>query len=58
MGFVTAHLEKPAVKHLGDDLHIDDDTASKKGLTRRLRSLNNIWKRAKWLLTGFPKFRV
>ena len=58
MGFVTAHLEQPAVKHLGDDLHIDDGTASKKGLTRRLRSLENIWKRAKWLITGFPKFHV
>ncbi len=58
MGFVTAHLENPAVKHLGDGLHVDDNTASKKGLSKRLRSLKNILKRAKWLLTGFPKFRV
>lgn len=58
MGFVTAHLEQPAVRHLGDGLHIDDNTASKKGLCRRLRSLNNIIKRAKWAFTGFPEYRV
>lgn len=58
MGFVTAHLERPAVIHLGDDLHIDDNTASKKGFSRTLRSWKNIAKRCKWLLTGLPENKV
>jgi len=58
MGFVTAHLEQEAVRILGDGMHIEDQTASRKGLRRQFRSLNNIYKRAKWFLTGFPKFRI
>jgi len=54
MGFVTAHLEVPAVRHLGDGRHVDDNTASKRGFSRHVRSWKNILKRAKWYATGFP----
>lgn len=57
LGFVTAHLEDPAVRHTGDEHHIEDHTAPKIGVKRKLRSWVNMAKRLKWFLTGFPKKR-
>lgn len=57
LGFVTAHLEVPAVKHIGSDQHLDDQSASKNGFKRQLRSWRNILKRAKWLIIGLPDNR-
>jgi len=55
LGFATAHLENPAVKHIGEERHIEDSTAPKIGIKRKTRSLKNIVKRIKWFLIGFPK---
>jgi hypothetical protein len=57
LGYVTAHLEKPAVKHIGEERHIDDITAAKIGFKKMLRSWKNIVIRLKWKLTGFPHNR-
>lgn len=57
MGFVTAHLEIPAVAHLGETQHIEDQSASKIGFKRQLRSWHNIYKRTIWFFTGFPNSR-
>ncbi len=57
LGFVTAHLENPAVKHIGEERHIDDITAAKIGLNKLLRSWKNIFIRLKWKVTGFPHNR-
>lgn len=58
LGFVTAHLEIPAVRHIGDKRHINDITAAKIGLQKTFRSWGNILKRLKWKVTGFPHNRL
>lgn len=55
LGFVTAHLENPAIIHIGGGHHIEDSTAPKIGFRSIFRSWINIFKRFKWFLTGFPK---
>lgn len=57
LGYVTAHLEEPAVKHIGEERHIDDLSAAKVGLRKIIRSWRNIFKRLEWKLTGFPHSR-
>lgn len=57
LGFVTAHLEEPAVRHIGEERHINDLTAAKLGLKKIFRSWRNVAKRLTWKITGFPHNR-
>lgn len=55
LGFHIANLEVPAVRHIGDDRHVDDPTTppKPKTLSQRLRrSAAKRWKRLKRILAG------
>ena len=55
LNFLTAHLENPAVTHLGDQRHIESPCKPKLSLKKQLILLKNVYRRTKWRLFGFPK---
>lgn len=56
LGYATAHLESPAVRHIGDGRHIDDRARppAKTPLQKLSRSLRKRAKKIKWQVFGLP----
>ena len=56
LGYVTAHLESPAVRHNGDNRHITDAIrpAPKTHIQKLTRSLQKRGKKIKWKIFGLP----